>query len=187
MSELKQREAEFEADALRINAGRKPKFGDLMRNPWASDTNPHRDAYFVRKDGRYYEFTDKKGEFWKTSAKYAIFIDAQPVEDSAALHMAKSLAIAIWEKHWREISPHWQPMETILGLISQIDNMTCTLIQRRAQPEANADAKEWHGSIAQIICDIPLPDRSTEYQHGFVTAKETILDALRKAEEIENG
>lgn len=84
MSELKQRETEFEADALRINAGRKPKFGDLMRNPWASDTNPRRDAYFVRQDGRYYEFTNKKGDFWKTHAKYAFFIDARPEANADA-------------------------------------------------------------------------------------------------------
>lgn len=40
---LKQLEQELEAEALRINAGRKPKFGDLMRNPWASESNPIRD------------------------------------------------------------------------------------------------------------------------------------------------
>lgn len=89
---LKQREQELEAEALRINAGRKPKFGDRMRNPWASESNPTRDGYFVQRKqstprygGPTYELTDGNGKFWKTSAKYAFFIDdaratpAQPV------------------------------------------------------------------------------------------------------------
>jgi len=80
MDNLKQREQELEAEAKRINAGRKPKFGDLMRNPWASDTNPHRDGYFVRQIGTghhaSFEFTDRKGRFWEISTKYAFFLDA---------------------------------------------------------------------------------------------------------------
>jgi hypothetical protein len=81
--ELKQREREFEAEAARINAGRKPKFGDLMRNPWASESNPRRDAYFVRRRGDHYEFTDKRGEFWESRAKFAFFIDAEPSPSTA--------------------------------------------------------------------------------------------------------
>jgi hypothetical protein len=74
--ELKKLEQELEAQALRINAGRKPKFGDLMRNPWAGESNPRRDAYFVRRVGDHYEFTDKRGDFWQTRSKFAFFIDA---------------------------------------------------------------------------------------------------------------
>lgn len=57
---------------------------------------------------------------------------------------------------------------------------------RRTQPETpaqdlSAAKKEWRGSLAQVICDVPLPEGSDKYQHGFVTAKETILEVLRKA------
>lgn len=49
------------------------KFGDEYVNPWASHDNPERVGYFVRSGrntgklnhGEWYEFTDKKGRFWK--------------------------------------------------------------------------------------------------------------------------
>lgn len=106
MSDLKKLEQEHEANALRINAGRKPKFGDLMRNPWASDGNPQRDGYFVRErhqsgafnPGHYYEFTDKRGKFWETRAKYAFFIDTQPEATAPA-----SLTDALKEYSQRDL------------------------------------------------------------------------------------
>ena len=104
MDDLKQREQEHKANALRINAGRKPKFGDLMRNPWASERNPQRDGYFVRKrsqggtfnPGEYYEFTDKNGKFWETEAKYAFFIgeavpQANAEQDAIAFLLANEV------------------------------------------------------------------------------------------------
>ena len=51
----------------------RPKFGDLLRNTMASESNPHRDAYFIREvhrsgggvnPGRWFEMTDGKGETW---------------------------------------------------------------------------------------------------------------------------
>lgn len=108
MSELKQREAEFEAEALRINAGRKPKFGDLMRNPWASENNPQRDGYFVRErrqggrfnPGHYYEFTDKCGKFWETQAKYAFFIDTQPEASNPAQDLSAMDSDMVKDAAW---------------------------------------------------------------------------------------
>ncbi|EKN3715433.1 TPA: hypothetical protein PXN30_002748 [Yersinia enterocolitica] len=69
--------------AKKINDGRKPEFGDLMRNPWAGEGNPHRDAYFVKSKvttgrmnpGIWYQMTDRKGNFWDSDAKSLIFID----------------------------------------------------------------------------------------------------------------
>ena len=69
--------------AARINAGRKPKFGDAMRNLWASDGNPTRDAKFVRlvsktgrcNPGEWYEMTDGAGKFWQSNGLAMVFID----------------------------------------------------------------------------------------------------------------
>ncbi|EKN3575993.1 hypothetical protein O1F58_004001 [Yersinia enterocolitica] len=69
--------------AKKINDGRKPEFGDLMRNPWAGEGNPRRDAYFVKSKvttgrmnhGIWYQMTDRKGNFWDSDAKSLIFID----------------------------------------------------------------------------------------------------------------
>ncbi|WP_202926137.1 hypothetical protein [Photorhabdus laumondii] len=80
---LKQLEKELAAEAEKINNGRKPAFGDHMRNPWASKNNPHRDGYFVKarratgkfNPGLWYQMTDKKGKFWEINGRYAVFID----------------------------------------------------------------------------------------------------------------
>jgi len=84
MDDLKDRQQWAEAHALAVNAGRAPKFGDLMRNPWASESNPQRDGYFVRakrttgklNPGLWYEMTDKNGKFWEVNGKCQFFVDA---------------------------------------------------------------------------------------------------------------
>lgn len=77
--DLGERQAASIELATKLNGGRKPKFGDWMRNPWAGKTNPHRDGRFVRCYGsglsREYEMTDGKGEFWRQRGSTAIFID----------------------------------------------------------------------------------------------------------------
>ncbi|WP_323870033.1 hypothetical protein [Xenorhabdus szentirmaii] len=78
-----QHEKERAEEAVRINNGRKPEFGDYMRNPWAGEGNPHRDGYFVKSKrvtgklnpGLWYQMTDKKGKFWEIDGQYAMFID----------------------------------------------------------------------------------------------------------------
>jgi hypothetical protein len=84
MDDLKDRQQQAEAHALAVNAGRAPKFGDIMRNPWAGEGNPQRDGYFVRakrttgklNPGLWYEMTDKNGKFWEVNGKCQFFIDA---------------------------------------------------------------------------------------------------------------
>jgi hypothetical protein len=46
---------------------------------------------------------------------------------------AKRLAEFIWEKHFQKESPDWKPLENTLGVLTQIDNMTCVL--EKAKPE----------------------------------------------------
>ena len=46
---------------------------------------------------------------------------------------AKRLAEFIWGKHFRKESPDWKPLENTLGVLTQIDNMTCVL--EKAKPE----------------------------------------------------
>lgn len=83
MKPLQERQREMRELAAKVNAGRKPEFGDLMMNPWASDGNPHRDGFFVRvtsKTGRvnpgiWYEMTDRKGSFWEVNGNTMMFCD----------------------------------------------------------------------------------------------------------------
>jgi hypothetical protein len=52
-----------------------PQFGEKLINPYASKSNPHREGYFIREikrsgfinPGIYWEFTDKKGNFWQSA------------------------------------------------------------------------------------------------------------------------
>jgi hypothetical protein len=81
--EPRDREKAMHELAKKINDGRKPEFGDPMRNPWAGESNPTRDAYFVKSKvvtgrmnpGLWYQMTDKKGKFWDSDGKSLVFID----------------------------------------------------------------------------------------------------------------
>lgn len=53
------------------------------------------------------------------------------------LRQATLLAQAIWEKHHKDTAPHWKPAPDLMGLILQIDNMTCRLTSHK--PSAPAD------------------------------------------------
>lgn len=82
---LPEMQRDLEAAAIKHNAGRKPKFGDSMRNPWASESNPQRDGYFVRSKrvtgrlnpGLWYEMTDGQGKFWEMNGTVALFREAE--------------------------------------------------------------------------------------------------------------
>jgi len=50
---------------------------------------------------------------------------AKPEQE--AYGYAKRLAKFIWEKHYKEESPNWTPLQDVLGVLTQIDNMFCGL------------------------------------------------------------
>lgn len=41
---------------------------------------------------------------------------------------AKRLAEAIWKKHYKVTAPQWEPVDHLIGVLTQIDNMTSGLI-----------------------------------------------------------
>jgi len=45
-----------------------------------------------------------------------------------AYREAKGLAEWLWRKHYQAEAPGWKPLDTTAGIISQIDNMVCTLV-----------------------------------------------------------
>lgn len=79
MDDLQQREAAMREHAERVNAGRKPAFGDRMRNLWAGEENPIRDGIFVRAIRRnhasLYQMTNGKGKFWEVFTSGMVFIE----------------------------------------------------------------------------------------------------------------
>lgn len=43
---------------------------------------------------------------------------------------AERLAVALWEKHYRDEAPNWEPLRgDLIGLLTQIDNMTTGLVK----------------------------------------------------------
>jgi hypothetical protein len=51
-----------------------------------------------------------------------------------AYNYAKNLSIAIHAKHFPEVT-QWKPLGDTLGVLTQIDNMTCGLVRlRRDEP-----------------------------------------------------
>lgn len=59
-----------------------PKFGDMIRGNFASETNPIRDGIYVRtinrtgrvNNGKHYQLTDGKGKFWEFEAEHTTIL-----------------------------------------------------------------------------------------------------------------
>jgi hypothetical protein len=48
-------------------------------------------------------------------------------QEPDAYGYAKRLAVAIWEQHYKATAPQWKPLDDLMGLLTQIDNMTAGL------------------------------------------------------------
>ena len=48
---------------------------------------------------------------------------------------ASRLAVAIWEKHYKDAAPQWKPLDDLMGVLTQIDNMTSGLTRLAQQAE----------------------------------------------------
>jgi hypothetical protein len=57
-------------------------------------------------------------------------------QEHDAYGYAKRLAVAIWEQHYKDVAPQWRPFDDLLGVLTQIDNMTAGLTAQR-QPQYN--------------------------------------------------
>ncbi len=48
-------------------------------------------------------------------------------QEPDAYGYAKRLAEAIWQKHYKATAPQWKPLDDLIGVLTQIDNMTAGL------------------------------------------------------------
>ena len=48
---------------------------------------------------------------------------------SSEYEYARDLAIHLWERHYKNDEPNWQPLNDLFGVLTQIDNMTVGLIK----------------------------------------------------------
>jgi hypothetical protein len=70
------------------------------------------------------EVTTKKIDPAITAIKAAL----EAKDETHAYGYAKRLAEAIWSKHYKTTAPQWEPFDELIGVLTQIDNMTAGLI-----------------------------------------------------------
>ncbi len=47
------------------------------------------------------------------------------------LSYATRLAMSLWEHHWKDDAPDWRPLPDLMGVLTQIDNMTVDLVRTK--------------------------------------------------------
>jgi hypothetical protein len=47
------------------------------------------------------------------------------------MEYATRLAVSLWEQHYKGDAPNWRPLPDLLGVLTQIDNMTTGLTRTR--------------------------------------------------------
>jgi hypothetical protein len=60
-----------------------------------------------------------------------------------AHYYAKHLAIAIWEKHYKDTAPDWRPLPDLMGVLTQIDNMAVGLAPPRREAQQEQEPVAW--------------------------------------------
>ena len=58
---------------------------------------------------------------------------AQQQVEPDAYGYASRFAVAMWEQHYKDVAPQWKPLDNLMGVLTQIDNMTSGLT-RLEQP-----------------------------------------------------
>lgn len=52
---------------------------------------------------------------------------------------AKRIAVALWEKHWRDPKIDWKPFDDLFGILSQIDNMASGMVRANLGRDITAE------------------------------------------------
>lgn len=71
------------------------------------------------------------------------------------LAYAQRLAVAIWSRNYREVSPQWEVCEDLMGVLSQIDNMVSGMSAADNRDAAGVAAPHWCKNclgVAQESC-----------------------------------
>jgi hypothetical protein len=91
-------------------------------------------------------------------ARHRIESQSSPTADDAALKYATSLALILRDKHFPEAT-QWKPLPDLIGVLTQIDNMTAAL-SRVADDRAAVEpsvAEEWSHYMDQAVSNAPEP------------------------------
>jgi hypothetical protein len=75
-----------------------------------------------------YLATQIKPDYEHNKAITAIKATLEAKDETHAYGYANRLAEAIWSKHYKNTAPQWEPFDELIGVLTQIDNMTAGLI-----------------------------------------------------------
>ena len=106
----------------------------------------------------------------RKSVKYVIAPAPQPAPAAdAALAYAHRLAFNLWQKHWKADAPRWVPLPDMIGLLTQIDNMTVGLIRPAQQPAPADDPYRYFdgASFKEDAAPQPVPNPMLENAWEF--------------------
>ena len=117
-----------------------------------------------------------EGALTKEVAINAQLLEALTKQEPDAYGYASRLAVAIWEQHYKGVAPQWKPLDDLMGVLTQIDNMTAGLTAQR-QPQYN---KTEMNCFVQNLYD----QKMREGKHGHY---ETMFHVVHRAIEAAYG
>ena len=71
----------------------------------------------------------------------------EPTAPDPANSYARSIAVALHASHYPEVA-QWRPLDDTMGLLTQIDNMTCSLVRAEAAAQARHEIENQAATIA---------------------------------------
>ena len=80
-------------------------------------------------------------------------VAAMEAENTDSKREAESLAMALWRRHYREISPDFELCDSTAGVITQIDNMSAGLSAKAEKLEAQVAALEAENTRLNAVLD----------------------------------
>jgi hypothetical protein len=89
-------------------------------------------------------------------------------QEPDAYGYAKRLAVAIWEQHYKDVAPQWKPFDDLMGVLTQIDNMTAGLTaQNQRQPLTDERVWELAANCLDSVAGRLQFARAIEAAHGI--------------------
>ena len=89
-----------------------------------------------------------RGAYWDSDLSIETRAALKDKPMTRELGYATRLAEALWEKHCKTEAPDWKPLPDLLGVLTQIDNMTTGLV-RAAQAEERERCAQLCEAIAR--------------------------------------
>jgi len=118
-------------------------------------------------------------------------VESLTAEKEAAVNEAKSLAVCMWRSWYKDDSPNWEPLDTAVGMISQINNMVAglrdkleaaesSLAQAREEIERlkahNDDLRKCGPSCSELIVTKARAEAAEQREKGLLNVIEEVVN-----------